>query len=125
MKIIECVPNFSEGNNQLTFDIIKDTINKTKDVKLLNLEPDADYNRVVVTMAGGADSILAGALNEKEIYSPPTASVRGLYSLSGSITITSVPVISERSASSFTKYELCINIPPYPAKNTPLSTCKS
>jgi glutamate formiminotransferase/formiminotetrahydrofolate cyclodeaminase len=63
MKIIECVPNFSEGKNQLTFDIIKEAINKTKNVKLLNLEPDADYNRVVVTMAGDSDSILAGALN--------------------------------------------------------------
>jgi len=63
MKIIECVPNFSEGKNQMTFDIIKEAINKTKNVKLLNLEPDADYNRVVVTMAGNAESILAGALN--------------------------------------------------------------
>jgi glutamate formiminotransferase len=63
MKIIECVPNFSEGNNQVTFDIIKGTIKKTGKVKLLNLEPDADYNRVVVTMAGDADSILTGALN--------------------------------------------------------------
>jgi glutamate formiminotransferase/formiminotetrahydrofolate cyclodeaminase len=63
MKIIECVPNFSEGKNQLTFDIIKEAINKTGNVKLLNLEPDADYNRVVVTMAGDADSILAGSLN--------------------------------------------------------------
>ena len=63
MKIIECVPNFSEGNNQVTFDIIKDAINKTGKVKLLNLEPDADYNRVVVTMAGDADSILSGTLN--------------------------------------------------------------
>jgi len=63
MKIIECVPNFSEGNNLVTFDIIKEAINKTKKVKLLNLEPDTDYNRVVVTMAGDADGILSGALN--------------------------------------------------------------
>lgn len=63
MKIIECVPNFSEGNNQATFDIIKESVRKIKNVKILNLEPDADYNRVVITMAGDAEGILTGALN--------------------------------------------------------------
>lgn len=63
LKIIECVPNFSEGRNQETFEAIKESINKTKDVKLLGLEPDEDYNRVVVTMAGNKEGILNGALN--------------------------------------------------------------
>lgn len=63
MKIIECVPNFSEGRNQQTFDAIKNAIDATQDVKLLSLEPDADYNRVVVTMAGNETGILNGALN--------------------------------------------------------------
>lgn len=63
MKIIECVPNFSEGRNQQTFDAIKNAIDSTPDVKLLSLEPDADYNRVVVTMAGNENGILNGALN--------------------------------------------------------------
>lgn len=63
MKIIECVPNFSEGKNQNTFAAIKSAIEKTNGVKLLNLEPDADYNRVVVTMAGDENGILEGAIN--------------------------------------------------------------
>ena len=63
MKIIECVPNFSEGKNENTFDAIKLAIEKTNGVKLLNLEPDADYNRVVVTMAGDENGILEGAIN--------------------------------------------------------------
>lgn len=63
MKIIECVPNFSEGKNSKTFDEIKTAIESTKDVKLLSLEPDADYNRVVVTMAGNESGILNGAIN--------------------------------------------------------------
>lgn len=63
MKIIECVPNFSEGRNNETFEKIKDAINSTKDVKLLSLEPDADYNRVVVTFAGNESGILNGAVN--------------------------------------------------------------
>jgi len=63
MKIIECVPNFSQGRNESTFKAISDAIEKTKGVKLLNLEPDADYNRVVVTMAGDENGILEGAIN--------------------------------------------------------------
>jgi glutamate formiminotransferase/formiminotetrahydrofolate cyclodeaminase len=63
MKIVECVPNFSEGKNQNTFHEIRNTIEKVKGVRLLNLEPDADYNRVVVTMAGDESGILLGAIN--------------------------------------------------------------
>ena len=63
MKIIECVPNFSEGKNQNTFEAIKEAVAKTKDVKLLSLEPDGDYNRVVVTLAGNEEGILNGTFN--------------------------------------------------------------
>lgn len=62
MKIIECVPNFSEGKNQDTFKAISEAIISTEGVKLLNLEPDADYNRVVVTMAGNETGILEAAV---------------------------------------------------------------
>ncbi len=62
MKIIECVPNFSEGKNKETFDEIKESINSTPGAKLLNLEPDADYNRVVVTMAGDENGIIEAAV---------------------------------------------------------------
>lgn len=62
MKIIECVPNFSEGKNENTFSAIKHAIEKTDGVKLLNLEPDADYNRVVVTIAGDENGIIDGAV---------------------------------------------------------------
>ncbi len=62
MKIIECVPNFSDGRNPETFEAIKEAVAKVKDVKLLSLEPDADYNRVVVTLAGNEEGILNGTL---------------------------------------------------------------
>ena len=63
MKIIECVPNFSEGKNEETFQAIIKAIKNTEGVKFLNLEPDADYNRVVVTMAGNENGIIDGAIN--------------------------------------------------------------
>jgi glutamate formiminotransferase len=62
LKIVECVPNFSEGKNDKTFEAIKEALDKIKGVKLLNLEPDADYNRVVVTFAGDENSIVEGAV---------------------------------------------------------------
>jgi glutamate formiminotransferase/formiminotetrahydrofolate cyclodeaminase len=62
MKIIECVPNFSEGRNQNTFNEISEAVKKIDGVKLLSLEPDTDYNRVVVTLAGNEDGILKAAI---------------------------------------------------------------
>ena len=63
MKIIECVPNFSEGRNQETFEAIKEEVAKVENAKLLSLEPDADYNRVVVTLAGDEEGILNATLS--------------------------------------------------------------
>jgi len=63
MKIIECVPNFSEGKNENTFSAMRDSVAGIENLKLLGLEPDADYNRVVVTLAGDDESILKGAVS--------------------------------------------------------------
>ena len=62
MKIIECVPNFSEGKKEETFHLMKDSLNKIRECKLLNIEPDADYNRVVVTLVGSETGIYDGAM---------------------------------------------------------------
>ncbi len=63
MKLIECVPNFSEGCNQIALEEIKKSILATENVKLLSFEPDQDYNRLVVTMVGDEEGILNGAVN--------------------------------------------------------------
>jgi glutamate formiminotransferase/formiminotetrahydrofolate cyclodeaminase len=63
MKIVECVPNFSEGRNEHTFEMMKKSLSGISSCKLLSFEPDADYNRVVVTMAGDEHGILEGALS--------------------------------------------------------------
>ena len=47
--IIECVPNISEGRNLTIIDRIIESINQTEDCSVLGIEPDADYNRTVVT----------------------------------------------------------------------------
>jgi len=51
-KIIECVSNFSDGRNADVIYKIASSVQSTKNVKLLNVEPDKDYNRTVITFAG-------------------------------------------------------------------------
>ncbi len=61
MKIVECVPNFSEGKRK---DVIDAIIGETKkfDIKILDHSPDADHNRTDVTFIGGLDEVKKAAL---------------------------------------------------------------
>lgn len=62
-RIVECVPNFSEGRNRETIDAIADAVRKTNDAVLLDVDPNGDYNRTVFTFVGTPDGILQAALN--------------------------------------------------------------
>lgn len=60
-KLIECVPNFSEGKDLAKIREITKTIDDTPGVGLLGVEEDSNYNRVVVTFAGGPDGVKEAA----------------------------------------------------------------
>lgn len=60
-KIIECVPNFSEGRDTRKIEEIAGEIKRVKDVRLLNVESDRDYNRTVITFAGKPESVREAA----------------------------------------------------------------
>lgn len=62
MKIIECVPNFSEGCNQTTIDAIARIFEAFPAVKLIDFSGDTDHNRSVYTFLGKADDVLEAAL---------------------------------------------------------------
>ena len=51
-QIVECVPNFSEGRDKEIISALGDSVKGVSSVKLLNVEPDKDYNRTVVTFIG-------------------------------------------------------------------------
>lgn len=51
-KLVECVPNFSEGRRPEVIDAIVGEVRKVAGVKLLDVKPDASHNRVVVTFVG-------------------------------------------------------------------------
>lgn len=56
-KLIECVPNFSEGRDIDKIDSIVDIMRKVDQVTILDVDPGADTNRTVVTMVGSPKSI--------------------------------------------------------------------
>jgi glutamate formiminotransferase len=61
MKLVECVPNFSEGRRPEVIDAIVDSMTAVEGVRLLDKEMDADHNRAVVTIIGEPEAVLEGA----------------------------------------------------------------
>lgn len=60
-KLIECVPNFSEGRDMSIIRQITDQIEAVSGVKLLDVDPGAATNRTVVTFVGSPDEVLEAA----------------------------------------------------------------
>src|ERR1700686_3856857 len=61
-RLIECVPNFSEGRDTAKVDAIVASMSKVPGVYVLDREMDADHNRSVVTLAGDPDAVADAAL---------------------------------------------------------------
>lgn len=59
--IIECVPNFSEGNDLGIIRQITDQIESVEGVRLLNVDPGKATNRTVVTFVGNPDAVIEAA----------------------------------------------------------------
>lgn len=61
-KIVECVPNFSEGRDRKVIDAITAEIEKGGEVKLLDVDPGEATNRTVVTFVGEPEAVVEAAL---------------------------------------------------------------
>lgn len=66
-KIIECVPNFSEGRNKETIEAIAQAIRDIEGCRLLDVDPGYSTNRTVYTFVGDENSIIEGALNAARV----------------------------------------------------------
>lgn len=62
-RIIECVPNFSEGRKEDTIEAIVKPIRSLPNAKILDVKSDRDHNRTVLTLAGNEDGL------EKAVHS--------------------------------------------------------
>jgi glutamate formiminotransferase/formiminotetrahydrofolate cyclodeaminase len=60
-RIIECVPNFSEGRDMSIIKQITDIIDAVEGVKLLDVDPGKDTNRTVVTFVGSPEQVSQAA----------------------------------------------------------------
>ena len=61
MKLIECVPNFSEGVDESIINQITNEISSMNEVTLLDVDPGKDTNRTVVTFIGSPDQVIEAA----------------------------------------------------------------
>lgn len=61
MKLVECIPNFSEGRRPEVIDAITEAVTAITEIALLDRHVDPDHNRSVLTFAGPPDSVLEAA----------------------------------------------------------------
>ncbi|MBT8391496.1 MAG: glutamate formimidoyltransferase, partial [Ignavibacteriaceae bacterium] len=62
-KLIECVPNFSEGQDKEIIKQITDEIEKVESARLLDVDPGYEMNRTVVTFVGTPEAVKTAAFN--------------------------------------------------------------
>ncbi|MCK4546115.1 MAG: glutamate formimidoyltransferase [Candidatus Eisenbacteria sp.] len=61
LKLVECVPNFSEGRDRALIDAITKPIADAQGIQLLDVDPGPDTNRTVVTFIGEPDAVVEAA----------------------------------------------------------------
>lgn len=61
-KIVECVPNISEGRNKEVIQAVLDTVRRTPGVTLLDYSSDVNHNRTVITFLGDPEGVANAAV---------------------------------------------------------------
>ena len=93
MRIVECVPNISEGRRPEIYHAVADAAASAPGVTLLNVDAGADTNRTVITFVGEPDAVLEGAfrLVKKGIELIDMSTHRGAHPRMGAVDV--VPFI--------------------------------
>ena len=65
MKLVECVPNFSEGRNKEKIGTITKEIESAPHVELLDVDPGESTNRTVVTFIGTPEGVKEAAFSNR------------------------------------------------------------
>lgn len=68
-KLVQCVPNFSEGRDKDKIEKIVEEVRKVEGVKLLDYSMDKDHNRSVVTFIGEPEAVKEAAFNACKVAS--------------------------------------------------------
>src|SRR5262245_37444288 len=60
-RVVECVPNFSEGRDSALLASLKDTVIQIPGARLLDIQSDVAHNRSVFTLAGSPEAMVDAA----------------------------------------------------------------
>jgi len=66
-KIVECVPNFSEGKDKAIINAISAAVESVEGAKLLDVDPGADFNRTVFTFVGEPEPVVEAAFQAAKV----------------------------------------------------------
>lgn len=93
MKLVECVPNISEGRRAEVYDAVAAAAASVSGVTLLNVDPGADTNRTVITFVGEPEAVLEAAfrLAQKGVELIDMTTHRGAHPRIGAVDV--VPFI--------------------------------
>lgn len=61
-RLVECVPNISEGRRRDVIDAVVDAVRQAPGVRVLNVQSDESHNRTVITFAGEGEAVAQAAL---------------------------------------------------------------
>jgi len=61
-RLVECVPNISEGRRGDVIDAVVDAVRRTPGVRVLNVQSDESHNRTVITFVGEGEAVARAAL---------------------------------------------------------------
>jgi glutamate formiminotransferase len=105
-KIVESVPNFSEGKDGKKVEAIVSQINNTPNTRIVDIQYDGDYNRAVITFVGTPEAVLKAniAASKKAIELIDMNQHKGQHPRIGAIDV--VPFVPAQNVS----IEECIDL---------------
>ncbi|KKN36318.1 hypothetical protein LCGC14_0774970, partial [marine sediment metagenome] len=62
-KIVESIPNYSEGQSSKKIELIVSEIKNTPDTRIVDVQYDTDYNRAVITFVGTPEAVLSANID--------------------------------------------------------------
>src|ERR1043166_7202592 len=97
MRIVECVPNISEGRRPEVYHAVANAAASVSGVTLLNVDPGADTNRTVITFVGEPEAVLEGAfrLVQKGVELIDMSAHRGAHPRIGAVDVVPFVPVSD------------------------------
>ncbi len=89
MRVVECVPNISEGRRPEVYEAVARAAGSVAGVEVLDVDPGAETNRTVITFVGAPEAVLEGAfqLMRAAVERIDMAAHKGAHSRMGAVDV--------------------------------------